>query len=111
MLIVALIAAIFIYALLAFIWFSLSPQTLSVSPLIATIQNAILGVPPSLALGLLKLGIIVLAIYIVMDTMLSALRGKKREEKKRLASTERMKKLRAHPRMKMGPKPDETLWR
>lgn len=111
MLIVALVAAILVYALLAFIWVAMSPQNLSVSPVIATIQQAIFGVPQSTALGILKLGIIVLAIYILMDAMLAALRGKNREEKKRQSSTERMKQLRKHPRMKMGPSPDETQWR
>lgn len=71
MVIVALLGAVLLYLVLGYLWVAAQPQLNTTPPILNTLRHLIIDLPQPTPLGILKLGILLFAFYVIADGLFS----------------------------------------
>ena len=93
---VAIMAALLLYVLLGYLWILLQPQLSRPVSTLAALHRVLFDLPRDSVIGVVRIGILVVAIYLVADSILSALRRRHTSQQKAQRKDEMRAALAAH---------------
>ena len=79
MLIIALILAALLYVVLYFVWTATASHLQAPSSTLMMLRDLIFSMPPLVPLAILKWAIIIMALYLIADALISPLKRKRRK--------------------------------
>ncbi len=86
MLFIAFLAAVCLYVVLGYLWVAAQPQFNKATPVLETVRHLILDLPQTTPLALLKLGLLLMAFYLIADSLFSySAKRRRRARQKPLA--------------------------
>ena len=71
MLFIAFLAAVCLYVVLGYLWVAAQPRFNAATPVLDTVRHLILDLPQTTPLALLKLGLLLMAFYLIADSLFS----------------------------------------
>ena len=100
---VAILAALLFYVLLGYLWIVLQPQLSRPASTLEALHRVLFDLPRDSVLGVVRIGILILAIYLVVDGIFSAHRRRRAMQEKLKRKDEMRAVLAAHT-----PQDDDT---
>lgn len=93
---VAIMAALLLYVLLGYLWIILQPQLARPASTLEALHRVLFDLPRDSVLGVVRIGILILAIYLVVDGIFSAHRRRRATQEKTRRKDEMRTALAAH---------------
>jgi TRAP-type C4-dicarboxylate transport system permease small subunit len=88
MLFIAFLAAVCLYVVLGYLWLAAQPHFNAATPVLETVRHLILDLPQATPLALLKLGLLLMAFYLIADSLFSYSAKRRRSAHKRPSAKE-----------------------